>query len=33
MDYVKYILYYLLSAGLFFFGFQRIRDAVKNYGV
>gem|GEM_PF-3148526 len=33
MDCVKYLLYYLLSAGLFFFGFQRIRDAVKNYGV
>ena len=31
-DYVKYILYYLLSAGLFFFGFQRIRGAIKNYG-
>jgi hypothetical protein len=33
MDYVKYILYYLLSAGLFIFGFQRIRGAVQNYGV
>jgi len=33
MDYVKYILYYLLNAGLFFFGFQRIRGAIKNYGV
>lgn len=32
MDYVKCILYYLLSAGLFVFGFQRIRGAIKNYG-
>ena len=32
MDYVKYLLYYLLSAGLFIYGFQRIRGAIKNYG-
>jgi len=30
---VKYVLYYLLSAGFFIYGFQRIRSAVKNYGV
>jgi len=33
IDYVKYVLYYLLSAGLFIYGFQRIRSAIKNYGV
>ena len=32
MDYVKYILYYLLSAGFFIYGFQRTRSAIKNYG-
>jgi len=31
IDYVKYVLYYLLSAGLFIYGFQRIRSAIKNY--
>jgi hypothetical protein len=32
MDYVKYVLYYLLSAGFFIYGFQRTRSAIKNYG-
>ena len=32
IDYVKYIFYYLLSAGFFIYGFQRIRSAIKNYG-
>jgi hypothetical protein len=31
LDRVKCFLYYLLSAGLFIFGFKRIRGAVKNY--
>jgi len=32
IDHMKYVLYYLLSAGLFIYGFQRIRGAIKNYG-
>ena len=32
MDHVKYVLYYLLSAGFFIYGFQRTRSAIKNYG-
>jgi cell division protein FtsL len=32
IDYVKYIFYYLLSAGFFIYGFQRTRRAIKNYG-
>ena len=31
IDYVKYVLYYLLSAGFFIYGFQRTRSAIKNY--
>lgn len=30
IDYLKYILYYLIGAGLFILGFQRIQDAIKN---
>ena len=33
LDYVKYSFYYLIGAGLFFVGFQKIQSAVKNYGV
>ncbi len=33
IDYVKYMLYYLLSGGFFIYGFQRILNAIKNYGV
>ena len=33
IDHVKYVLYYLLSAGLFIYGFLRTRSAIKNYGV
>jgi len=29
IDYVRYVLYYLLSAGLFIYGFQRIRSAIR----
>jgi len=32
MDHVKYVLYYLLSAGFFIYGFQRTQSAIKNYG-
>jgi hypothetical protein len=32
VDYVKYVLYYILSAGFFIYGFQRTRSAIKNYG-
>ena len=32
MDHVKYVLYYLLSAGFFIYGFQQTRSAIKNYG-
>lgn len=32
LDHVKYILYYLVGAGLFILGFQQIRGAVRNYG-
>jgi hypothetical protein len=32
IDYVKYVLYYTLSAGFFIYGFQRTRSAIKNYG-
>jgi hypothetical protein len=32
LDYVKYTLYYLIGAGLFTIGFQRIRGAIRNYG-
>jgi len=32
LDYVKYSFYYLIGAGLFFVGLQRIRGAIKNYG-
>jgi hypothetical protein len=32
MDHVKYVLYYLLSAGFFIYGFQRTRSAIRNYG-
>ena len=31
IDYVKYVLYYLLSAGFFIYGFQRTRSAIKRY--
>lgn len=31
IGYVKYVLYYVLSIGFFFFGFQRIRGAVRRY--
>jgi hypothetical protein len=31
MGYVKYVLYYMLSVGFFFLGFQRIRGAVRRY--
>jgi hypothetical protein len=33
IDHVKYVLYYILSVGFFIYGFQRIRNAIKNYGV
>ena len=29
IDAARYLVYYLLAAGIFFFGFQKIRDAVK----
>jgi hypothetical protein len=32
LDYVKYTVYYLIAAGLFLYGFQRIQGAVKSYG-
>jgi TRAP-type C4-dicarboxylate transport system permease small subunit len=32
MDYVKYVIYYLLSAGFFIYGFQRIQGSIGNYG-
>ena len=32
LDCMKYSFYYLIGAGLFFIGFQRIRSAVRNYG-
>ena len=32
IDHVKYVLYYLLSAGFFIYGFHRTRSAIKNYG-
>jgi hypothetical protein len=32
LDYVKYIFYYLIGAGLFILWFQRIRSAIMNYG-
>jgi hypothetical protein len=32
IDYMKYTLYYLLSAGFFIYGFHRTRSAIKNYG-
>jgi len=31
LDYVKYTLYYLIGAGLFLVGFQKIRSATKKY--
>jgi hypothetical protein len=31
IGYVKYVLYYMLSVGFFFLGFQRIRGAVRRY--
>ena len=31
LDYVKYILYYLIAAGLFIFGFRQIIGAIKKY--
>lgn len=31
VDYWKYVFYYLLSAGLFIYGFRRLHSAVKNY--
>jgi hypothetical protein len=30
-DYWKYVFYYLLSAGLFIYGFRRLSSVVKNY--
>jgi hypothetical protein len=33
VDCVKYSFYYLIAACLFILGFQRIRGAIKNYGV
>ena len=33
LDYWKYIIYYLLSAGLFSYGFREIQSAVKGYNV
>jgi cell division protein FtsL len=30
-DYWKYVFYYILSAGLFSYGFRRLHSAVKNY--
>ena len=32
LDCMKYSFYYLIGAGLFFIGFQRVRSAVRNYG-
>lgn len=32
LDYVKYILYYLIAAGLFFYGFLQLHGAIKSYG-
>jgi hypothetical protein len=32
-DYWKYVFYYLLSAGLFIYGFKRLSVVVKNYSV
>ena len=32
IDYVKYVLYYLIAAGLFVYGLLRIQGAVRNYG-
>jgi hypothetical protein len=32
LDYVKYVLYYLISAGLFILGFRQIIGAIKKYG-
>jgi hypothetical protein len=31
-DYWKYVFYYLLSAGLYVYGFRKIISAVRNYG-
>jgi len=31
VDYCKYVFYYLLSAGLFIYGFRRLSSVVKNY--
>jgi TRAP-type C4-dicarboxylate transport system permease small subunit len=33
LDYVKYLLYYMIGVGLFIFGFQKVRSAIKNYSV
>jgi hypothetical protein len=32
VDFWKYLIYYLLSAGLFIYGFRRIQAEIKNYG-
>jgi hypothetical protein len=32
VDFWKYLFYYLLSAGLFIYGFRRIQAEIKNYG-
>lgn len=32
LDYVKYMIYYLIGVGLFILAFQRIRGAIRNYG-
>jgi len=31
VEYWKYVFYYLLSAGLFIYGFRRLSSVVKNY--
>jgi len=33
VDYWKYLFYYLLSAGLFIYGFRKIYGAIKGYSV
>jgi len=33
VDYWKYVVYYLLSAGFFIFGFRRLSLVVKHYSV
>jgi TRAP-type mannitol/chloroaromatic compound transport system permease small subunit len=31
LDYVKYMIYYLIGVGLFILAFQGIRGAIRNY--